>query len=352
LIEDSLAWLASLPSSAVYLMIGLATLVENALPPVPSDVAVALGGFLSQQGPIDAWVVFLAAWAGAVAGAAALYLISRRYGRRFFATRLGRRLLTPDAMLIMEREYLRFGTGGILVARLIPGFRWFVAPFAGLVNLSASTTLVPVALAAALWYGLLTWAGAQLGAEWETIARFLSRLNRTLAIGAVVAGVLLAVYLARRPRRRPRYERLLRVIDRALGETPEAGTAAAPGGSAAEAAASALMYALARFDLEITPEERRVIEAHFRQAWELAPPELRPSAPFPSFPLDETREVATAVAGQYDRARRLQLLERLWRIAGADGTLSRHEDRLMRRAGELLGLSVEDLAEVRARVSP
>lgn len=339
-----------MPPDAVYLLIGLSTLVENVFPPTPSDVAVALGGFLSHRSPIAPALVFLVAWLANLAGSVGLYAVTRRYGRQFFSSRMGRRLVTPEAIVAMEREYLRFGVAGIFLARLIPGFRSFVAPFAGLVGLPPATALLPLAVASATWYGLLTWVGARLGAEWEAISRFLAGLNRTLAMVAVVTAVALTVYLIRRPKPRPRYERLLRIMHRALGQGPEAGPV--PAGDPAEAGAAQLMYELARVDLMITPAERELIEEHFRNTWGLAPAagEVRPSVPQPCIPLDETRELALTLAERFDHTRRMALLERLWRIAGADGTLSAHEERLVQRAAELLGLTPEEVAAAQARV--
>jgi Uncharacterized membrane-associated protein len=107
----------------------------------------------------------------------------------------------------MEREYLRFGIAGIFISRLLPGFRSFVAPFAGLANLSPAKTLIPIAAAATLWYGFLVYVGVQLGEEWEAINHLVSRLNRTLAIigGLLLVGLVLWMLLRRR---RTRHDRL------------------------------------------------------------------------------------------------------------------------------------------------
>lgn len=350
MIEGFIAWLSQLPPGAVYLIIGGSTLVENLFPPTPSDVAVALGAFLAHGTAIAVKTVFLVAWLSNLAGAIALYAVGRRYGRRFFASRLGRRLVAPEAIVAMEREYLRWGIAGIFFARLIPGFRSFVAPFAGFMNLSPLTAIAPLTVASALWYAVLSWVGARLGQEWDAINRFLAGLNRTLAVIGAVLLVAAIVYFVRRPRRRPRYERLLRLIHRALGEEP--GSEPAPGGDPATASAAALMYELTRADLLLTPEERQVIEDHFRQTWGVEPQtgDWQRADSQRAIPVEETRELATEVAARFDHARRLELLERLWHIAAAHGTLTRHEARLVQRAADLLGLSHEEVARAEARV--
>ena len=66
----------------------------------------------------------------------------------------------------------------------------------------------------------------------------------------------------------------------------------------------------------------------------------------------DTTELTAIVTEHYDLPRRINLAERLYRIAVSDGTLSLHEERLMRRVGDLLGLTEADLAEARRRASP
>jgi membrane protein DedA with SNARE-associated domain/uncharacterized tellurite resistance protein B-like protein len=146
-----LVWLAGLPPAAVYVVLALLAAVENVLPPVPSDAAVALGAFLTNRGLTTPVGVFLVTWSANLAGAAGVYYASKRYGRRLFATRTGRRLLAPRSLAIIEREYLRFGVAGIFVSRFLPGLRAVVPPFAGLVGLSPARTFIPMALASAIW---------------------------------------------------------------------------------------------------------------------------------------------------------------------------------------------------------
>ncbi len=167
-------------------MLALLAAVENVVPPVPSDAAVALGAFLSHRGLTEPFAVFLVTWTANLLGAAAVYVAARRYGRRLFATPTGRRLLAPRSLALIEREYLRFGTAGIFISRFLPGIRAVVPPFAGLVGLGAWRTLIPMAIASAIWYGGITLLGSLIGAEWERIVGLMSDVNRTLGIVTVV----------------------------------------------------------------------------------------------------------------------------------------------------------------------
>lgn len=350
--EGFVAWLGGLSPFTVYMVIGVSTFLENLFPPTPSDVAAALGGFVTHRGGASAVVVWLVAWLANLTGALVVYLAARRFGRRFLGSRLGRRLLPADAIVSMERGYLRFGIAGIFISRFLPGFRSFVAPFVGLVGLPPAGAFAAMAVASGIWYAVLTWAGARLGAEWEAISGFISHLNRTLAMAALVVAGLVAWWLWRLARREgPRRRRLLQLVHRALGETGPDRPPLAEGADLATEGAAALLFELTHADPAFSLAERGAIAEFLRERWDLGPSGQRPSGP--SQPtIADTTELATIVSEHYDLQRRVSLAVRLYRIAMSDGTLSLHEERLMQRVGGLLGLTPADLTEARARAVP
>jgi membrane protein DedA with SNARE-associated domain/uncharacterized tellurite resistance protein B-like protein len=323
--------------------------VENVIPPVPSDAAVALGALLTNQGLTTPLGVFLVTWTANLAGASAVYFVSRRYGRRVFATRLGRRLLAPRSLAIIEREYLRFGVVGIFVSRFLPGIRAVVPPFAGLVHLSAPRTLIPMGIASAIWYGGITIVGSVIGAEWERINHILLGVNRTLGLIAVVVIVLgVVAYLVNR-RRRGR-ERVWHATREALDPaTPSflAGSDIAEG--SARQAAALLVLELAYADPALTQEDRELVAEHLRNRWGLNP-ERQPVPELEHERRTRFEEYAGRLRARFGQNQRLALVERMWTVAFSDGTIGRHEERLMHLAGELLGIGKEELVEVRTRL--
>ena len=83
--------------------------LENVFPPVPADVAVAVGAFLSQQGRISAWLLGLLCWTANQASACAVYFFARARGPEFFAHGHGRRLLPPEAFAALKQASDRYG---------------------------------------------------------------------------------------------------------------------------------------------------------------------------------------------------------------------------------------------------
>lgn len=349
-----LNWLSTLPPLAVYVVLALLAAVENIIPPVPADMAVALGAFLTHRGVTTLPMVFAVTWGANVLGAVGVYFAARRYGRRLFATGPGRRLLAPSAIASMERGYLRFGILGIFIARLLPGIRAVVAPFAGLANLSAPRAIIPMAVASAAWYGTVSLIGATIGAEWERIQALMIAINRTLGAVGITALVLLAVILiVRRRRRRPRGPRgrIWGALRRAFAHGDEP-LEAVPAEATEPALRSAalLLLELAYADEALTPSERQEIEARVRGHWGLGP-DTRPVAARTESHPERSRweSYREQIIERFAHERRVALIERMWHVAFAAGTGHAARELLTRRAGELLGLSAEEAEAVARR---
>ena len=332
-------------------MLALLAAVENVLPPVPSDAAVALGSFLSHRHVTTPLAVFLVTWTANLVGAAGVYLAARRYGRRLFASPTGRRLLAPRSLAILEREYLRFGVIGIFFSRFLPGIRAVVPPFAGLVGLGAVRTFVPMGIASGIWYGGITIVGAVIGAEWTRITALLAGVNRTMGILALAVAAAGAIWYLVRSRRRRR-ERVLYATREALdpaAPTFLAGTDIAEG--SARQAAALVVLELAYADPVLTAEDRQLIAQHLHARWGLG---AVPSPPPPPPEEEERRtrfaDYARRLRKRVGRDERLELVERMWSVAFADGAIGEHEARLMHLAAELLGIGPAELAGIAGRV--
>lgn len=198
--ERLLDWVSGLPTAAVYLVLALLSSVENVFPPVPADVAVVFGAFLSRRGITSAPLLGLVCWLANTASSAGMYFLARARGKRFFAKGWPSKLLTPDAIKALERVYRKHGVAGIFVSRFLPGLRAAVTPFAGVVDMPPARALVPAAVASAIWYAFLVAVGATLGRNWEAVEGLLGTTNRVLAIVAGVAAALFAVWIWRRRR--------------------------------------------------------------------------------------------------------------------------------------------------------
>jgi membrane protein DedA with SNARE-associated domain len=200
LIEVFFEWLRALPAAGVYPVLMAASALENVFPPLPADVAVALGGWISQTGRVSAPLLGILCWFANSVSAVGLYALGRRHGEAILERPWVRILLPPDVMAGIQIAYDRHGVGGIFWSRFLPGLRAGVMPFAGIIGMPARRAIPPALFASAIWYACLVGAGAMLGARWEDVQDLIERANRALAVVAVAATLLLALWLWRRSR--------------------------------------------------------------------------------------------------------------------------------------------------------
>ena len=192
MIDNLIQSLAGQSPLLIYLIVGLGAAIENIFPPVPADTFALFGAFLAAQGRADPTIVFLAVWVCNVATAVLTYELSKVYGKRFFATRVGHWVLHPGQLEQVGRFYARWGHAAIFVSRFIPAVRAVAPIFAGTTHQPFWRTFIPLAIASAIWYGAIVWIGATAGSNWESIQATLARYNRVL----VVLGVILLAGIA------------------------------------------------------------------------------------------------------------------------------------------------------------
>jgi membrane protein DedA with SNARE-associated domain len=203
MLDAFIDWLAGIPAAYVYVILIVLSAVENVFPPVPADVAVALGAFLSRRGVISAPLLGVCCWAANVVSAAGLYVLGRR-NAAWFQHGWPSRLVPPEAMAALETAYRRHGMLGIFISRFLPGVRAAVTPFAGVVGLSPARAMLPTAAASAVWYTFLVVAGVALGEEWGRVRHVVDKATGALGVLAVVATAAVALWLWRHARRGPR----------------------------------------------------------------------------------------------------------------------------------------------------
>ena len=202
--QSILNWLVTLPAATLYVVLGIAAAVENIIPPFPADLVVAFGSFLVAQGNKGTLaMVALVTWTGNVVGAMAVYGLARRYGAERFEQRLaGKHAQSWDARL--HRMFDRYGVMAVLVGRFVPGVRALVPAVAGAVRAPVFRTTALIGLAAAIWYGSITYIAYRVGSNWETLRATVSRYG-TVA-GSVAAVLLVAgigAWLLARRRTKP-----------------------------------------------------------------------------------------------------------------------------------------------------
>ena len=203
--QGLLDWLVTVPVGVLYVVIFLTAALENLVPPFPSDVVVAFGSFVvARTGHGTVLSVFLAVWAGNVAGAMVVYALGRRYGAERLERRLaGKHAQSADARL--HRMFDKYGLPAVFVSRFVPGVRAIVPAFAGATRMSVLWTTVMIGAASAIWYGLISILAFRAGSDWEQLKSMIAGVGTKAAIvGTVILAAGVVTWLiANRKKRTP-----------------------------------------------------------------------------------------------------------------------------------------------------
>ncbi|WP_457965399.1 DedA family protein [Arthrobacter sp. D1-29] len=185
--------------------VGLFTLAETVLPPIPSEVILPLAGFLAKQGDLNVALVFVTSTLGAYVGALLLYWVGSKLG-------LERSIRALSKLPLMDREdfekaadwFRRHGRSSIFFGRLLPGVRSLISLPAGASNMHLATFSLYTLAGSGLWNGALIGLGYLLGSQYRLIEQYSRLLNYAVYGALSVLVVWLVVRGVRRSRARQR----------------------------------------------------------------------------------------------------------------------------------------------------
>ncbi len=181
------AWITAAISAGGYAGVAGLMALESACIPLPSEVIMPFAGYLVSTGRFSLWLVALAGAIGCNLGSTAAYLVGSTGGRRF-VERWGRWvLLDRDDLARAERFFARFGTPAVLIGRLLPVVRTFIALPAGIGHMRQLPFQLYTFAGSFAWCLALAYVGEQLGRRWDTDPRMRAVMhNFDLLVAAVV----------------------------------------------------------------------------------------------------------------------------------------------------------------------
>ncbi len=175
LIEQIVSWLAGFTTAIIvalgYPGIALLMAIESACVPLPSEIIMPFAGYLVSQGHFTLWGAATAGAIGCNLGSVLAYAAGQ-YGGRPLALKYGRYLLI-DAHDIdrADRFFARYGDWAVLIGRLLPIIRTFIAFPAGMARMPLLRFHVFTFIGSWPWCYGLAWVGLALGQAWNSDPR-------------------------------------------------------------------------------------------------------------------------------------------------------------------------------------
>ncbi len=200
MVEKILAILAGFTiwviSSGGYIGIAVLMAIESACIPLPSEIIMPFAGYLVYKGEMN---LYLAATAGAIGcnlGSIIAYEVGKRGGRPLLL-RYGKWVLIGAGEIeAADRFFARFGNMAVLIGRLLPAIRSFIAFPAGVARMPLIPFHIYTFVGSWPWCFGLAWLGMVLGEKWDSDPRVKAAFHSADAlIGVVlVAGVVWFVW--------------------------------------------------------------------------------------------------------------------------------------------------------------
>lgn len=196
-------WITSIMADFGYIGIFLLIMVENLFPPIPSEIILTFGGFMTTVSSLNIVMVIIVATLGSVVGAVLLYKVASYFGKE----RLTKIVLKHGRILRLkesdieraENFFLKYGSWAVFLCRMIPLIRSLISIPAGMTQMKMSRFLVLTTAGSLLWNTVLIGLGAFLGESWNEIIVFMDSFSTIIySIIALLVVVGLGFFLRAR----------------------------------------------------------------------------------------------------------------------------------------------------------
>jgi len=194
-----IVWMIALMAAMGPLGVSLLMAIESACIPLPSEVIMPFAGFLAFKGQMTflglgaghpAGQILIAGLFGAVGcnlGSIPAYELGA-WGGRKAVERYGKFIfLNLDHLDQAHRFFERFGHWAILIGRMLPVIRTFIALPAGIARMDRARFHAYTFAGSLPWCLGLAWVGYALGERWTILGAYFHRFDLVLGL-ALAAG--------------------------------------------------------------------------------------------------------------------------------------------------------------------
>jgi membrane protein DedA with SNARE-associated domain len=194
--EKLIAALVAFIAASGYSGVALLMAIQSACVPIPSEVIMPFAGFVLATS--QAKLILLATIASLASniGSIPAYWVGARGGRPMVERFGGYVLLSRRDLDLVEHFFNKYGSITVLVGRMLPIVRTFIALPAGIAKMNQLRFHIYTFIGSWPWCYALAYMGMKLGATWNTDPRFKAFFNRFhLAVEVVLlAGIVWFVW--------------------------------------------------------------------------------------------------------------------------------------------------------------
>ena len=194
--EKLITLLVSLIASGGYTSVVILMAIQSACIPIPSEVIMPLAGYALAHTQMQLILLATVASLASNLGSIPAYWVGARGGRPMVERYGSYLLLSQRDLSLVDHFFARFGSITVLIGRMLPIVRTFIAFPAGVAKMNQLRFHIYTFIGSWPWCYALAYAGMKLGAAWNTDPRFKAIFHRFhLGVESVLlVGIILFVW--------------------------------------------------------------------------------------------------------------------------------------------------------------
>lgn len=173
--------------------------LENVFPPIPSEVILLFGGFMTTYTSLNIALMVVAATLGSLLGAIVLYYIGKILNKerlkKIVSGKVGKVLRLKEKDIDMADHW--FDTKGnktVFFCRFIPIVRSLISIPAGMSEMPMAKFLLYTTVGSAIWNTVLVVIGNRVGENWESILGVFDQYSHIVLILLILIFILFIVW--------------------------------------------------------------------------------------------------------------------------------------------------------------
>jgi membrane protein DedA with SNARE-associated domain len=178
IITSIAAFIIAVISAGGFAGVTLLMAIESACIPLPSEIIMTFAGYVLATSTLKLLLVATAGAIGCNLGSIPPYWLGR-WGGRPAVDKFGPYILLSRHDLDQaEHFFQKYGAAAVLIGRLLPVVRTFIALPAGIARMSQTRFHVYTFIGSWPWCLALAYVGMKLGAKWDSDPRFKAIFHR------------------------------------------------------------------------------------------------------------------------------------------------------------------------------
>ena len=178
-------------------------MIENVFPPIPSELILTFGGFMTVSSNMTIVGVIIAATFGSLLGAGILYGIGKLLNKerliKIVTSKYGKLLrVKPKDIEAADKWFDTKGSITVLICRCVPIVRSLISIPAGMSDMPIPKFLVYTTIGSAVWNTFLVCVGAFAGDKKDAILGVIDNISHIVLILLVIIFVGFVIWFYKR----------------------------------------------------------------------------------------------------------------------------------------------------------